>query len=412
MAKDLRRHDHTAWVTHFVRDRLPEQDFPGEDEDEFGYYAGGELEADAGAFHVLTSIIRLGGLIPGYSFRKGRTTIYGGKPAVCATEMPLHAFATYARERAEAGNVSAYGISFLKSEFYAAGGRPAIYGLATDDVKYSRNDPTCRIIDEAILPAREQFRFIAHNPGGADRPIDWSHEREWRWVASDSDIDQIWVQDYNGICGPTPALPLFKGAKEGRPFSRVCVIVWSAEEATEINKLLTGFYLAGSNNYDSHFDRQVIGRSRIIVLEEVIEAVEKSRKLDAQTIEGLEEAQLLRPITIAEPQKGAAKIVADAFAAAKSAGEKAGAAYNAKYGKATTGFGFAHAVTTDVTNPIVQYMLASKQASGPFDGEVWLNYPGPHGSGNIDYVEAVCRAAAPILAKMLGIEVYVSVAMD
>lgn len=349
--------------------------------------------------------------MPGHSFRKGRTTIYGGRPAVCATEMPLHAFATYARERAKAGNVSAYGISFLKSEFYAAGGRPAIYGLSTDDIKYIRNDTTSRIIHEAILPVREQFRFIAHNPGGANRPIDWSHEREWRWVAHD-DIDQIWVQDYNGIYGPTPALPLFKGAEEGRPFSRVCIIVWSAEEAKEINELLTGFHLAGSNNYGSYFDRQVIERSRIIVLEEVVEAVEKNRNLDAQTIEGLEEAQLLRSITIAKPPKNAAKIVADAFAAAKMAGEQAGRAYRAKHGKARTGFGFAHAVTTDVTKPIVQYLLASKQASGPFDGEVWLNYPGPHGSGNIDYVEAVCRAAAPVLAEKLGIEVYVSVALD
>lgn len=412
MAKALRRHDHTAWVTHFVRNRLPEQDFPGEDEDEYGYFAGGELEADAGAFQVLTAIIRLGGLMPGYSFRKGRTTIYGGQPAVCATEMPLYAFATYARERAEAGNVSAYGISFLKSEFYAAGGRPAIYGLSTDNVKYSRNDPTCRVIDDSILPVREQFRFIAHNPGGATRPIDWSHEREWRWVACDGEVDNIWVQDYNGISGPAPALPLFKGRKEGRPFSRVCIIVWTVDEAKEINELLTGFHLAGSNNYGSPFDRQVIERSRIIVLEEVIKAVEKSRELNAQTIEGLEEAQLLRSITIARPPENAAKIVADAFAAAKTAGEQAGAAYNAKHGSASASFGFAHAATTDVTSPIVQYLLESGQASGPFDGEVWLNYPGPHGSGNIDYVEEVCRAAAQVLAEKLGIEVYVSVALD
>ena len=332
MAQTLRRHDHTAWVTHFVRNRLPEQDFPGEDEDEYGYFAGGELEADAGAFQVLTAIIRLGGLMPGYSFRKGRTTIYGGQPAVCATEMPLYAFATYARERAEAGNVSAYGISFLKSEFCAAGGRTAIYGLSTDNVKYRRNDPTCRIIDEAILPVREQYRFIAHNPGGATRPIDWSHEREWRWVARDNEVDNIWVQDYNGLYGPAPALPLFKGPKEGGPFSRVCIIVWTADEAKVINELLTGFHLAGSNNYDSPFDRQVIERSRIIVLEEVIKAVEENHELDAQTIEGLEEAQLLKSITIARPPKNAAKIVANAFAAAKTAGEQAGAAFIAKHG--------------------------------------------------------------------------------
>ena len=326
--------------------------------------------------------------------------------------MPLHAFASYARERAKAGNVSAYGISFLKSEFYAAGGRPAIYGLSESNVTYRRNDPTCRIIDEAILPVREQFRFIAHNPGGAMRPIDWSHEREWRWVPCDNEIDRIWVQDYNGIYGPKPALPLFKGSKEGRPFSRICIIVWTEDEAKEINELLTGFHLAGSNNYGSHFDRQVIERSWIIVLQEVVKAVEQNRDLDAQTIEGLEEAQLLRSVTIAPSPKNASKIVAEAFAAAKTAGKKAGAAFNAKHGSSSANFGYAHAVTTDVTSPIVQYMLATEQASGPFDGEVWIKYPGPHASGNLDYAEAVCSAAAPVLAEKLGIQVYVSTALD
>ncbi|MEI6208228.1 MAG: hypothetical protein WCP20_15715 [Desulfuromonadales bacterium] len=86
------RHDHTDWLIHFVRDRLPEQDFPG-DEDAADFYVGGELDFEAPAFSVLKTIIRLGGLITGYSFRSGRTSIYGGKPDVCATEMPIYSFA-------------------------------------------------------------------------------------------------------------------------------------------------------------------------------------------------------------------------------------------------------------------------------------------------------------------------------
>jgi hypothetical protein len=61
------RHDHTAWLVHFVRDRKPEQDFP----DEAGIFANGELEMDASAFDVLKTIVRLGGVLPGYSFRSG-----------------------------------------------------------------------------------------------------------------------------------------------------------------------------------------------------------------------------------------------------------------------------------------------------------------------------------------------------
>jgi hypothetical protein len=98
------RFDHTNWLIHFVRDRIPEQELIGQDEDEMMFFAGGELsnrelEADAAAFSVLQTILRLGGLLPGYSFREGRTTIYGGKPAVCATEMPIYSFSRYVRER-------------------------------------------------------------------------------------------------------------------------------------------------------------------------------------------------------------------------------------------------------------------------------------------------------------------------
>lgn len=412
MSTNSRRHDHTAWLTHFVRDRNPEQDFPGEDEDESGRYAGGELELDAKAFQVLKTIIRLGGLTPGYSFRNGRTTIYGGQPAVCATEMPLHAFATYARASAKAGNVSAYGISFLKSEFYEAGGRPAIYGLSADDVRYACNTATCRIIDESILPKREQFRYVAHNPAGLTGRIDWSHEREWRWIPQSNDLDEIWVKDHNGTYGPTPALPIFKGSLDGRPFTRVCIIVWSTDEANEIREQLTGLYLAGHNNYDTPFDKCLIERSHIIVLGEVVRAVERGNDLNAQTIEGLAQAQLLQPITIAKAPANADEIVATAFAAAGEAAKAAGAAFTAQHGDRFGGCGFAHAATTDVTNPIVQHLLATRNASGPFDGEVWINYPGAMGSGDVYYAEAACTAAAKVLSKNLGIPIYVTIRWD
>lgn len=405
------RHDHTAWVTHFVRDRNPEQDFPGEDADAVEYYAGKELDEDATAFEVLKSIIRLGGIMPGHSFRGGRTTIYGGEPAVCATEMPLYAFATYARSGAKAGNVSAYGISFLKSEFFLAGGRPAIYGLAFGAVSYARNNAFTRIFDDSVLPRREQFRYVAHNPVQSGRFIDWSHEREWRWIPRDEERDQIWAEGFDGI-GPKPALPLFKGELEGRPFTRVCLIVWTAEEALEIRELLTALYLAGSNNYDTPFDKKLIERSHIIVLEDVVAAVEAGRDVNAQTIEGLAEAQLLKPIALAPPPENAEEIVQEAFEAAAIAAKAAGDAHLAEHGDRYGGFGFAHAVTTDVTNPLVQYLLATNRASGPFDDKVWIEYPRPRGSGEILLAEAVCRAASEVLTEKLGFFVWTSIRDD
>ncbi|QPI27235.1 hypothetical protein I0J99_08355 [Sinorhizobium meliloti] len=275
------RHDHTNWLTHFVRDRNPDQDFPGGDEDDCGFFAGGELEIDASAFQVLKTIIRLGGITPGYSFRNGRTTIYGGRPAICVTEMPLYSFATYVKSRGDTAKASAYGIAFLKAEFFTAGGRPVIYGLSTDNPNYKENTTTSRIFCDSVLPLSEQYRYVAFNPSSRTNWIDWSHEREWRWIVQDPDRDHIWLRDYHGVYDTAPGLPLFKGAMEGGAFTRVCVIVWDREEAAEIQELLTGLYLAGSNNYGTPFERNLIAASHIVVLEDVIDAVEKGNKLNS-----------------------------------------------------------------------------------------------------------------------------------
>jgi hypothetical protein len=406
------RHDHTSWLVHFVRDRNPQQDFPGEDEDDAGAYAGGELEWNATAFSVLKTIVRLGGLIPGHSFRNGRTTIYGGHPVVCATEMPLYSFADYARQRSDPSKVSAYGIAFLKSDFFAAGGRPAIYGLSTEAVSYVSNTSTRRVFADTVLPIAEQYRFVAYNPTSTNW-IDWSHEREWRWMARGDDKDQVWAEDYSGVLGPVPALPLMKGCLDGRSFSKLCFIVWTSEEASELQELLTGFYLAGGNNYDTEFDRLLISRSRIIVLADVVAAVEDGKKLRAQTIEGLEEANLLRPIVIHELSEETKKQIELALDCAGDAGHSAALEYAAKHPTDTGSSGFAHAITFDVTDPIVQQLLSSGRASGPFDGKVIISIPGKWPfRHSIDYQEHIMTAAVASLKKSLGLSVFVDTRLD
>jgi hypothetical protein len=395
---------------HFVRDRVPFQDFPGKTEEEYLSLAGGELDHDATAFEVLLAIIRLGGITPGYSFRNDRTTIYGGSPAVCVTEMPLYSFADYARSQKDNTKVSAYGIAFLKTEFYDAGGRPAIYGLSRADIKMVQNDPRCRTLPERVLPLAEQYRYVAYNPSGSTNWIDWSHEREWRWIPQDKDRDEIWVQDHNLAIGPTPALPIFKGRLDGRPFSKLCIIVWTKAEAERVQELLTAMYLAGSNNYDTPFDTDLIRKSNIIILSDVITAVE-SGNLESQTIEGLEAADLLEPIKLHATPSNAAKIANDAIKDAAKAADLALKKFAALHGEGSGSCGFAHAVTESVTNPIVQYMIQDGLASRPLDGRVWINFPYPF-SQSLDYQEAACAAAAKSLSKSLGIDVWVQSRLD
>jgi hypothetical protein len=401
------RHDHTDWLIHFVRDRNPEQDFPGETEEEANYFAGGELECDAPAFSVLKTIIRLGGLIPGYSFRNGRTTIYGGQPAICATEMPLYSFAQYAKSQKNSRNVSSYGVAFLKSDFHAAGGRPAIYGLSVANVTYKKNTDFVRILDESILPEAEQYRYVAYNPQ-PNHWIDWSHEREWRWRVTDKENEYVWCMDGTGCYGPVPGLRLLGGERNDCHFSKICVIVWTQEEATEIQEMLTGFYLAEGNNYDTPFSRSVLKRSKIIILNKVFSAVERGKNLNSQTIEGIEIACLLEPLVIHSAFDDALqKKVEKAVKLATEAGKVAADKYMTEHDINQGWCGFAYASTYEVTNPTVQLMLERGLASGPYDGRVLVSLDGDWPiSQSLDFKEAIYKAASEVLTKELGVQFY------
>lgn len=265
---------------------------------------------------------------------------------------------------------------------------------------------------DTVFPICEQYRFVAYNPTSTNW-IDWSHEREWRWKAQDDDKDQVWAEDHNGTLGPIPALPLLKGRLDGRPFSKLCFIVWTSEEANELQELLTGFYLAGGNNYDTEFDKLLISRSKIIVLADVVEAVEKDKRLPSQTIEGLEEANLLRPILLHEPSEDNAKRIAHALQNASVAGKSAALEYVENHPADAGSSGFAHAITFDVTSPIVQQLLSSGSASGPFDGKVIINIPETWSfRQSLDYQEYVMKAAVESLKKDLGISVFVDTRLD
>lgn len=408
------RHDDTQWLIHFVRDRDPEYDLIQEYGDFDGQFVNADIESEAGAFQVLKGIVNSGGLLSGYSFRKGRTTIYGGQPVVCATEMPIYSFAKYVSERGDTSKVSAYGVAFLKSEFFAAGGRHAIYGLSdsASPVTYVENTPIRRVLEASVLPFHEQYRYVAYNPTESHW-IDWSHEREWRWIARDEDKDSIWCKGYDWTIGPTLGLPLFKGKLEGWPFTQLCLIVWTEEEAEELRELLTGLYLAGSNDYCTPFDRELIDASRIIVLKDVIDAVESGSNINSQTIEGLDEANLLSPISVSSPPPGTKEIVDTAFAAALEAGKAAADAYIADHPTDIGSCGFAWSITDDVTNPFVQYLLENNFASGPYNGRVYIDVHGPWPfRQSIDYHEAVVRAIAESLSCSLGVEVYMRSRMD
>ena len=58
-----------------------------------------------------------------------------------------------------------YGLIVSKSAFWYKGGRPAIY---TDEP------------DSVAWPVEERYRLIATDLNRQPKPLDWTHEREWR----------------------------------------------------------------------------------------------------------------------------------------------------------------------------------------------------------------------------------------
>lgn len=270
------RLDMTEWVLHFVHETNFDNE-PTDDVIPFELYGGMAYHEDpetnsrfsdwdymdeylgwgsgASAYGVLRKIISDGHIRATWAFRNGRPTIYGPRAAVCVTEMPLHALVDYAKRRA-ATDVAGYAVGLLKSEFFAAGGRPAIYGLSGKYQELDRSGHTWprKLDDSCGVAEAEQYRFVSTILNGRFR-IDWTHEREWRWV------------DHEDRCS-APGLPVWLGS-EPYSFSRVLVIVQSNEEAEEILDLLKQLYDPGANGFDVEFDRTTLERTAVISLEEV-----------------------------------------------------------------------------------------------------------------------------------------------
>lgn len=131
-------------------------------------------------FFLMRNAVRQGRLWATWSVRNSRRTVYGPDPAVCFTEMPIAAFVEAGLARAAAGQaMSPYGLVLPKTAMYGLGARPVIYGLS-GDVNVTDTANGARMIASHQLPPQEQYRYVTYNPAGS-KPIDWTHEREWRW---------------------------------------------------------------------------------------------------------------------------------------------------------------------------------------------------------------------------------------
>ncbi|WP_456021827.1 hypothetical protein [Pseudomonas protegens] len=289
------RLDLSEWIVHFIHDKHHEStrlDLDGNPQlTPVAYRPNGrsifanfqshreyEQHLEMSAFGVLLQIIDDGYLQTSWSERPRadgsfRPTIYGPRSAICFTEMPLHALLNYQNARAKSGYVGEYAIALKKSEFFAAGGRPVIYGLSgqhieaeTDDAFYNRSS---RNLSAACgIALWEQYRYVAMSLSG-NRLIDWSHEREWRWTKNYYSFDlvpglEIWIDENDG--------------RDTQPFSEIIVLTATEAEALEVVDRLKVSFDASRNSFGVSYNRRTLRKTNVISFERL--KAERTQKIE------------------------------------------------------------------------------------------------------------------------------------
>ena len=274
-----RRQDLSKWALHFIHDYNADNE-PSDEIIQFDLYGGHPyhenkelndrfdlwrisdeeypIDPDPDALQVLLKIITDGHIRATWAFRGNRPTIYGPRAAVCFTEMPLYALLEYAEQRTNE-SVRNYAVGTLKHELFAAGGRPVMYGLSGKHVEQGQRSPfnkgwPRKLASSCGIAESEQYRYVAMS-SDPSKPIDWSHEREWRWV------------DHEDKCS-CPGLPIWL-SEEPSSFSRVFVVVPDSADAMRVLDRLKELHDAGANDFDYPFSRAVLEATSVIALDKM-----------------------------------------------------------------------------------------------------------------------------------------------
>lgn len=270
------REDLSKWALHFVHDHnwdsVPTDDeLPFEDYEGFPYHECKErndrfdtwrisderyqIDPDADALQVVLKIVTDGHIRASWAFRNRRPTIYGPRSAVCFTEMPLYALLDYAHQRKDSA-VTPYAIGLYKRELFRAGARPVIYGLTGNHLEQRTSDPIGpwpRKLDPSCgIAESEQYRYVAMSSDPL-RPIDWSHEREWRWADH---------QDQYSC----PGIPIWL-SDEGSLFTRALIIVQNLSDMERVLDRLKELHDAGSNDSLQSFSREMLQATAVVALD-------------------------------------------------------------------------------------------------------------------------------------------------
>ncbi|MEA5418478.1 hypothetical protein VB712_04515 [Spirulina sp. CCNP1310] len=353
------------------------------------------LDANARAYSVLKRILFDGYIKSGWSFRRGRASIYGPRSAVCFTEMPLYALLAYASKRNNPSSVEAYGIALRKQELFKAGGRPVIYGLSGNHKEAFSGDSYFEkgfrcLASSCGVALNEQYRYVAMNLD-KNKWIDWTHEREWRWADTKENHEvpgfPIWVESQN------------------LKLSQILVIVKEVWEVEDFLNSMKTHYDARVNIYDSTYDRENFKNTVVVSLEEIDRQLSGSSAIRLDDLPLKNFSYISPKIPSSEVLEKVKKALIKAKDEAKKAAQKdKEIAPRNKNGYICDVCGFATVVTSDANTEITDALISLNYAS-PCDGECYFIYEVTSGIDTeqaLRVAEAAAQAAARTLSELLG----------
>ena len=368
---NMSREDLSEWALHFIHDynQEAEPDDSTIDFDSFGgfpYHQDKKIndrfdswrisdeyypaDPDPDALQVLLKIITDGHIRASWAFRKGRPTIYGPRSAVCFTEMPLYALVEYAKQRRR-DSVGAYAVGVLKRELFAAGGRPVIYGLSSKHIerrpKGTAHRGWPRYLDSSCgLGEFEQYRYVAMSLG-SQRRIDWSHEREWRWVDHEDKYS-------------CPGLPIWLSG-EPTAFSQAFVVVPVEAEVERVLNRLQQLHDTGANDFDFPFSRRILEATSVVSLDQLRDIEEGRVRLENIPFRYIKKFD--RPEVSPEFIEKVRNVLVSARAAAdEAAAELLKSVPRTKSGHVADVAGAAHLVIYDSQSPLVSALFKLEEA--------------------------------------------------
>ncbi len=418
------RIDLSEWLIHFIRepneDDIPERYkndagriplwFDEGGQKKFSDYSFLEQEYEdehplSNSLDVLNKILFDGFIKANWSFRKSRPTIYGPRAAVCFTEMPLYALVNYAKMRNNRQAVNTYGIAVPRRDLFKYGGRQVIYGLSTEFAEASAEDKFFgqgfrTLAARCGIALREQYRYVSTNLEGSS-PIDWTHEREWRWPYQHrlhfyhSGLP-IWLED--DICD----------------FHQVIIIVTKSHEANATLKKLKEMYDSGSNNYSREYSLQTVLDTKVLALEELV-GIDSSKfnlRIDDLPLHSLPQIKLVEPSKEVLIKVKAALHIAKREAI--QAVEARASVMRDENGLIKDIFGFANVVTYESDSEVTAALLKMNYAVAMFDRGYYVHEATSNSAtgGLLSLEEAGAQAAAAALTRELRQDFHVSSRWD